>query len=192
MFTRKLLFLLLALCTLPAAAKGDSVFSLELECAQRTLRCNHANYVAVQFSRFQATALLYLQEKQQHCKDTTRTNARWLDEQALDMADFLSLYHMCFVSESLTDEDRALLRLTFRDASLSSPCFYDVNEERVLQFLNTEEETSLTPFSLDTDWHKANAKVNAELRDSKFDWLPRAYQALRQRLMDGQEDASAH
>lgn len=44
---KKLLLLLLVLLTLPAVARRDSVFELELECAQRTLRCGRATYVSV-------------------------------------------------------------------------------------------------------------------------------------------------
>ena len=62
---KKLLLLLLVLLTLPAVARRDSVFELELECAQRMLRCGRATYVSLQFALFQEAALLYLQEKQQ-------------------------------------------------------------------------------------------------------------------------------
>lgn len=60
---KKLLLLLLVLLTLPAVARRDSVFELELECAQRMLRCGRATYVSLQFALFQEAALLYLQEK---------------------------------------------------------------------------------------------------------------------------------
>lgn len=96
---KKLLLLLLVLLTLPAVARRDSVFELELECAQRTLRCGRATYVSVQFALFQEAALLYLQEKQQSTRDTARINRRWLDLQAFNMTDFLSLYYVSFVND---------------------------------------------------------------------------------------------
>lgn len=175
-----LLFFLLLL-SLPQVAMADSVFELELECAQRTIRSGRTNYISLQFAQFQESALLYLQEKQLHTRDTARINRRWLDQQALDMADFLSIYYISFVNDTLSAEDHEVLRLIFRDASLSTPCFYDANERNTLQFL-TPEEKSVTPFSLDTDWTKAIAKLRSELMTGTFQWLPRQYDEMRRKL----------
>ena len=129
---KKFFFIFLLLLALPTISRGESVFELELECAQRTLRSGRANYISVQFAQFQEVALLYLREKQQNTRDTMRINRHWLDIQALNMADFLSLYYMSFVNDTLTGEDYEVLRLIFRDVSLSTPCFYDANERITL------------------------------------------------------------
>lgn len=178
---KKLLLLLLVLLTLPAVARRDSVFELELECAQRMLRCGRATYVSLQFALFQEAALLYLQEKQQSIRDTTRINRRWLDLQAFNMTDFLSLYYVSFVNDQLSIEDHEILRLMFRDVSLSTPCFYDDNERVALRFV-FPDESLVTPFSLDTDWQKAYEKVQSELKDSKYKKLLQQYESVRKEL----------
>ena len=183
---KKLLLLLLVLLTLPAVARRDSVFELELECAQRTLRCGRATYVSVQFALFQEAALLYLQEKQQSTRDTARINRRWLDLQAFNMTDFLSLY-VSFVNDQLSIEDHEILRLMFRDVSLSTPCFYDDNERVALRFV-FPDESLVTPFSLDTDWQKAYEKVQSELKDSKYKKLLQQYESVRKELNCSSED----
>lgn len=178
---KKLLLLLLVLLTLPAVARRDSVFELELECAQRTLRCGRATYVSLQFALFQEAALLYLQEKQQSIRDTARINRRWLDLQAFNMTDFLSLYYVSFVNDQLSIEDHEILRLMFRDVSLSTPCFYDDNERVALRFV-FPDESLVTPFSLDTDWQKAYEKVQSVLKDSKYKKLLQQYESVRKEL----------
>lgn len=178
---KKILLLLLVLLSLPATSRGESVFDLELECARRTLHCGRTNYVLLQFAQFQEAALLYLQDKQQHTRDVARINREWLDVQALNMSDFLSLYYMGFVDENISSEEHEVLQLIFRDASLTSPCFYDDNEEKVLRFV-APDESSITPFSLDTDWKTAYQKVKKELNQSKFQWLLQQYLAMRKQL----------
>ena len=178
---KKILLLLLVLLSLPATSRGESVFDLELECARRTLHCGRASYVLLQFAQFQEAALLYLQDKQQHTRDVARINREWLDVQALNMSDFLSLYYMGFVDENISSEEHEVLQLIFRDASLTSPCFYDDNEEKVLRFV-VPDESRITPFSLDTDWKTAYQKVRKELNQSKFQWLLQQYLAMRKQL----------
>ena len=112
---KKFLFLLLVLLSLPTMSRGDSVFELELECAQRTLHSGRSNYVLLQFAQFQEAALLYLQDKQQHTRDAARINREWLDVQALNMSDFLSLYYMGFVNDNLSSEEHEVLQTIFRD-----------------------------------------------------------------------------
>ena len=174
---KKFFFIFLVFMALPTISWGESVFELELECAQRTLRSGRANYISVQFAQFQEVALLYLREKQQNTLDT----------QALNMADFLSLYYMSFVNDTLTGEDYEVLRLIFRDVSLSTPCFYDANERITLQFV-LPEESKITPFSLDTDWTKAYQKIQNELLESKYKWIVEQYQDIRKKLSCSNED----
>lgn len=184
---RKFLLLLLVLLSLPAMSRGDSVFELELECAQRTLYSGRSNYVLLQFAQFQEVALLYLQDKQQHTRDAARINSEWLDVQALNMSDFLSLYYMGFVSDTLTSDEHEVLQQIFSDASLSCPYFYDENERNVLRFV-LPEESRITPFSLDTDWEKAYKKVRKKLTSSKYEWLLQQYLALRKQLSGCEDD----
>ena len=184
---KKFFFIFLVLLALPTISRGESVFELELECAQRTLRSGRANYISVQFAQFQEVALLYLREKQQNTRDTMRINRHWLDTQALNMADFLSLYYMSFVNDTLTGEDYEVLRLIFRDVSLSTPCFYDANERITLQFV-LPEESKITPFSLDTDWPKAYQKIQNELLESKYKWIVEQYQDIRKKLSCSNEN----
>ena len=185
---KKFLFLLLVLLSLPTMSRGDSVFELELECAQRTLHSGRSNYVQLQFAQFQEAALLYLQDKQQHTRDAARINREWLDVQALNMSDFLSLYYMGFVNDNLSSEEHEVLQTIFRDVSLTTPCFYDENERNVLRFV-LPDESRITPFSLDTDWEKAYKKVRKELTSSKYEWLLQQYLALRKQLSGCEDDA---
>ncbi len=185
---KKFLLFLLVLLSFPAMSRGESVFEMELECAQRTLHSGRSNYVLLQFAQFQEAALLYLQDKQQHSRDAARINREWLDVQALNMSDFLSLYYIGFVNDSISSEEHKILQLIFRDVSLTSPCFYDENERNVLRFV-LPDESRLTPFSLDTDWEKAYKKVCKELTLSKYQWLLQQYWALRKQLSGCEDDA---
>ena len=154
---KKFLLFLLVLLSFPAMSRGESVFEMELECAQRTLHSGRSNYVLLQFAQFQEAALLYLQDKQQHSRDAARINREWLDVQALNMSDFLSLYYIGFVNDSISSEDTKFCSL-FLEMYLSQVrVFMTRMRENVLRFV-LPDESRLTPFSLDTDWEKAYKK----------------------------------
>ena len=89
---------------------------------------------------------------------------RFLDVQAYYMSEFLTLFFKEILSDKkLSDEKKKNKILMFMDASCSNPLFNDSDKETINAYIN--EGNELTPFCLDTDWEKAYAAAQAQLKN---------------------------
>ena len=148
------LALVLLLLLAPLGASAQQVFQFELDNSARAMRSPGSGYVVVRLATFQHCALNYLATKTADRPDHERN--RWLDNQAYYMADFLRLYYMQLIDESLTETDHAIWKQSFATASAQAPEFYDDDNPEACAYVN---DRSLTPFSLDTNWEKAFERI---------------------------------
>ena len=88
----------------------------------------------------------------------------YLDELALLLNNFITAYIMQLVKmNNMPDAAQVKITKIFIDASVSNPLFNDKEEEPAHSYLNNA--SSITRFSLDTDWPRALAAVQAQLKD---------------------------
>jgi len=158
---KKHLLLLLFLPLLPAPAKAQEVYNFVLESATRVVNSPTSNFTQTRIAQFKRTALLYLRRKAFERRE--QVTEQFLNEQAYCMSEFIALFFGEILKDnSLPDAKRKRKIMLFMDASASNPLFGDTDLETVHSYI--KEGTELTPFSLDTDWTKAYAAVQAELR----------------------------
>lgn len=146
------------------SALAQQIFQFEMESCSRTMRNPMAGLVAARVAGFQHCALLYLQRKAERSSSDT---AKWLDNQAYHLADFLSLYQLLLTSETLSSAEQEQIKTEFRDVTLAHPCFFDEDEATTLQHVNCPQ-SDLTPFSIDTDWEKAFHSIYETMNNNRF------------------------
>ena len=115
-----------------------------------------------QINQFKLDALNYLAISMQ--EQMPDAPVLYLDEQALGLNNFITAYIMQLVKmNNMPDAAQVKIAKIFIDASVSNPLFNDKEEEPAHSYLNNA--SSITRFSLDTDWPRALAAVQAQLKD---------------------------
>lgn len=158
---KHIFILVLGLILGTANAEAQDVYNLVLGSATRIINNPTSNLTNVQIAQFKRTALTYMKSKALEISDTIPSAL--LDTQAYYMSEFITLFIDDIVkSKRLSDDKRKQRILMFTDASISNPLFNDPDKDTTMSFMTDGNE--LTPFSLDTDWHKAYAAAISQLR----------------------------
>lgn len=155
---KKLFLAILLACSLQM--QGQEIFNEIKHKAQTMVDNQQNNQLVRQINQFKLDALNYLAIRMQ--EKMPDAPVLYLDEQALGMNNFVTLYVVQLVKMSNMPE-AAQVKMTklFIDASCSNPLFNDKEEEPTLSYF--KNANSITRFSLDTDWPKAIAAVQAQL-----------------------------
>ena len=141
-----------ALFTTGGAVSAQEVFNKVLESAQHTINEPTSSFTNAQIARFKVDVLQYMKSKALE-KESANVN-ELLDIQAYYMSEFLSLFYTEIIySTELSVEDRKAKIFLFIQASCTCPLFDDNDKEKINKYINGDSQ--LTPFCLDTDWHKA-------------------------------------
>lgn len=158
---KHIFILVLGLILGTANAEAQDVYNLVLGSATRIINNPTSIFTNVQIAQFKRTALTYMKSKALEISDTIPSAL--LDTQAYYMSEFITLFIDDIVkSKRLSDDKRKQRILMFTDASISNPLFNDPDKDTTMSFMTDGNE--LTPFSLDTDWHKAYAAAISQLR----------------------------
>ena len=158
---KHIFILVLGLILGTANAEAQDVYNLVLGSVTRIINNPTSNFTNVQIAQFKRTALTYMKSKALEISDTIPSAL--LDTQAYYMSEFITLFIDDIVkSKRLSDDKRKQRILMFTDASISNPLFNDPDKDTTMSFMTDGNE--LTPFSLDTDWHKAYAAAISQLR----------------------------
>ena len=110
--------------------------------------------ITKQINQFKADALNYMAMKMKETMpDST---VAFLDKQAMAMNNFMLMYMKNLIEcRTLPQKMQVKVIKLFMDASYSNPLFNDDDTELTLSYY--ADGKSLTRFSLDTDWRRANA-----------------------------------
>ncbi len=152
---------MLALClSLGGRASAQEIFNQVVASAKNIIDDPKASPVLLSIAQFKYTAMQYL------CNTAIRRNGGgvdgdFLDRQAYAMNNFLTLFLKDFAQVNPNDQE-SMKQLVQRywKASDDNPLFGDEDKETVRAFVNAEG--SVTPFSLDTDWEKANTAIEGQ------------------------------
>ena len=142
-------------------AFAQDVYNYVLETAEKVVNNPLSTYTNIKISQFKYTSLKYIKRKA--LEKNKEVSNQFLDVQAYNMSEFLSLFFKEAISKpNLSPERKKELIFMFMDASCSNPLFEDEDIETTQSYIS--EGNELTPFSLDTDWEKALAAANAQLK----------------------------
>ena len=135
-------------------AEAQDVYNLVLGSATRIINNPTSNFTNVQIAQFKRTALTYMKSKALEISDTIPSAL--LDTQAYYMSEFITLFIDDIVKSKRLSDDKRKQRI------LMFTLFNDPDKDTTMSFMTDGNE--LTPFSLDTDWHKAYAAAISQLR----------------------------
>ena len=147
--------ILLSLLVLMASATGMQ--------AQDLYKTVHAKATAVvnnpassdeeiQINQFKVTALNYLSMMVQ--KRGLKKDTYFYDSQAVNMTSFITDFQVNLEkARAISPSKRMEILKIYTDASKFNPMFKDTDKDRANVYVN--DKSTMTPFSLDTDWEKA-------------------------------------
>ncbi len=148
----------LCLTIAPATAKGQDVFNQVVDKAKDTIDDPQADPFLLSVAQFKFTAMQYL------CTTAIKRNgggvsADLLDRQAYGMNHFITSYFAELAKlQNGSDSQQKDVMKKYWKASAENPMFNDPDKEKTEAFLNDRD--CITPFSLDTDWEKADAAIS--------------------------------
>lgn len=156
---RRLLFILTLLATIQCATYAQEVYNLVLESATRVVNNPTSGIMQTHIAQFKRTALVYMKSKAFETQETVQ--ADFLNTQAYYLSEFLSRFFNQVIADQNASEDIRKDHIhTYMQASLANPLFGDTDTETVHAYVNDPEE--ITPFSIDTDWERANAFITSQ------------------------------
>ncbi len=144
---------------LPQRAHAQEVFYQVVNSAKNIIDDPRADPFLLSIAQFKFTAMQYL------CTTAIKRNGGevetdFLNQQAYSMNHFVTSYfsEMARMQSSGSAEQKNVMK-KYWQASSEHPLFNDTDRETVEAFLNDPD--CITPFSLDTDWEKADAVISA-------------------------------
>lgn len=159
---KQILLIILLSVSATSPTWAQEIFNNVLERADKIVNSPTSNFTNTRINQFKSTGLRYIRKKA--FETMNPVTDRFLDVQAYYMSEFLTLFFKEILSDKkLSDEKKKNKILMFMDASCSNPLFNDSDKETINAYIN--EGNELTPFCLDTDWEKAYAAAQAQLKN---------------------------
>ncbi len=158
-YNMKLLKLtIVALCLFIAPqTRAQEVFNQVVANAKNLIDDPRTDPFMLNVAQFKFTAMQYL------CNTAIKRNggqvsADFLNRQAASMNDFLTSYLRSYLQAQSkgTSAQKEVVK-KYWQISVGNPLFNDQDQETIGAFLNDPD--CVTPFSLDTDWEKADAAI---------------------------------
>ena len=129
--------------------------------AQAKVNDSSADILVRRFSMFKLEALNYMAIKMK--EEFPDSSADLLDKEALSLNIFITNYTRSLIeNRNMPANYQKKVIKAYMDASYSNPLFNDADKEMVLSYFN--DGSSLTRFSLDTDWRRAVLAAKAALK----------------------------
>lgn len=158
---KKTILALLVLLSVSATLPAQEIYTEIRRTAQNKVNDPCADLLVRKFSMFKLEALNYLAIKMK--EEFPDSSADLLDKEALSLNVFMTNYTRSLVeSRNMPANHQKKIIRAYMDASYSNPLFNDRDTELVLSYFN--DASSLTRFSLDTDWRRAVLAAKAALR----------------------------
>lgn len=149
---KKILLSLMLLLATTMTVNAQQIFTEVKKMAQESVDNPATNPMVKKISLFKLDALNYMAMKMR--EEMPDSTAELLDKEALSLHIFINNYTNALVANS---QQPAAFQMKiikgFMDASYSNPLFNDDDKEVVHAYFN--DGTSMTRFSLDTDWRRA-------------------------------------
>lgn len=148
----RFLTFVLAACMGIGRAAAQDVFQQVVDTNKLIIEDPSASGAALSIAQFKYTAMQYL------CTTAIKTgggkaDGTMLDRQAQAMNNFITGYLTELTTEKDSKKQKEVM-MRYWKASARNPMFNDPDTETTRAF--TTDPTSITPFSLDTDWEKAD------------------------------------
>lgn len=149
---KKTLLALFAVVFHFAVCSAQDVYNEIKNNAKATLADSSADELVRDINQFKVDALDYMLMKMREQMPDSTTS--FLDAQAYEMNSFVNFYiEKILECMNMSKSKQVKLIKSFMDASYSNPLFNDPDTELTLCYFT--QTSSLTRFSLDTDWRKA-------------------------------------
>ncbi|UKK52789.1 hypothetical protein [Prevotella sp. E2-28] len=157
---RFLLSTLLILSIAPTLS-AQEIYTEIRRTAQAKVNDSSADILVRRFSMFKLEALNYMAIKMK--EEFPDSSADLLDKEALSLNIFITNYTRSLIeNRNMPANYQKKVIKAYMDASYSNPLFNDADKEMVLSYFN--DGSSLTRFSLDTDWRRAVLAAKAALK----------------------------
>lgn len=149
---KKIVFsLVLAFCTF-TAVDAQSLYKKVYDKAVSVVNDDKASDEEIQINQFMVTALNYITTQVQ--KRGLNKDSYFFDAQAVNLRSFVTDYLVNLeTARGISSLKREQIIKCYKDASVKNVLFNDKDKEKVDAYMNDEQ--TLTPFSVDTDWEKA-------------------------------------
>lgn len=116
----------------------------------------------IQINQFKVTALNYMSSQVK--KSGIEQDSYFYDSQAVNMVSFITDFESYVMkARTMSTSKRLQVIEIYRNASFQNPMFNDPNKEITHCFVN--DKSTLTPFSLDTNWEKAYEEATNKMRN---------------------------
>ncbi len=159
---KKILTLALLIVAGYTTAFAQQLFKQVYEDAVSVVNDTKSNDEQVQVNQFKVTVLNYITAQVE--KQGTERDSYFYDSQAVNMVSFITDFNSNLIkAKSISDSKRLKVIEIYRDASLKNSLFNDSDKKKVLCYVN--DPTTLTPFSLDTDWEKAYELATKQIKE---------------------------
>ncbi len=159
----KKLIILVAIATFMASsASAQDVFNKVVSNAKLVIEDPKADPFILSVSQFKYTAMQYL------CTTAIKRNggsveADFLDQQAYSFNHFIiSYFSELAKAQKESDSAQKDIMKKYWRASAENPLFNDEDKETTEAFMNAAD--CITPFSIDTDWQKADAAISTSTK----------------------------
>ena len=154
---KKILILVLMVCTTAFTAQAQEVYKRILKVSKQTAADKSKSIDVRKVATFKVDELNYMAMKSKELMpDST---VRMLDTQAYAMHEFINLFFKR-LSEAKKKTQKELVMARFKNASINNSRFNDMDKELVLSYY--DNGNYMTQFSLDTDWVKALAEIRSK------------------------------
>ncbi len=141
---------------------AQELFKQVLNDATTVVNDPKSNDEQIQINQFKVTVLNYIVSQVE--KQGTARDSYFYDSQAVNMVSFITDFNSNLIrAKSISEAKRLKLIETYRDASLKNPLFNDADKKKTFCYVN--DPSTLTPFSLDTDWEKAYEIATKQVKE---------------------------
>lgn len=149
---RKVLLTLLVLMASVTGMQAQSLYKTVYDRATAVVNNPASSDEEIQINQFKVTALNYLSMMVQ--KRGLKKDSYFYDSQAVNLQSFVTDFQVNLEKgRKISPAKRLEILKIYTDACKFNPMFHDTDKERVNAYVN--DKTTLTPFTLDTDWEKA-------------------------------------
>jgi len=158
---KKFFSLLILVSLITVNASSQSLFKKIYADATAVVNNPQSSEEQIQINQFKVTALNYI--KNQIDKKKLKKDEYFYDSQAVNLASFITDYQINLIkARSISAAKKTELMNCYKNATLASPLFNDADKATSHVYIN--DNSSLTPFSLDTDWDKAYTAATKQVK----------------------------
>lgn len=152
---KKILIAVVLVCMSFIGANAQSVYNEVYRISRQAADSTQLDLESRKVAMFKVNALKYLSDKSLELMPDS--SAYMLDRQAYALYDFVD-YYTTRLANAKKNSEKEVVMTVFKNATLNNPRFNDPDHDYVWAYINNTN--FITPFSLDTDWEKANAEVH--------------------------------